>query len=176
MDLHTNTKFAQVLLDKLTEHCIAKWDIFLNEVGEYVQVVCQGDDLGMQETTYISPEMYRKYIKPLHKKIYDFIKKKTKAKILMNSCGSVYDLIQDIIDAGIDVFKVTGREMRNANFIRVVKYYNQRDYSGNLIDLMACFSNMHVRNFVFVDSAKISLLTDDILKKHFNIIRYLWLY
>ncbi len=109
MDLHLNVKFAQALLYKLTEHCMAKWDVFLDEVGDYVQVVCQGDDIGMQESLYISPEMYRKFIKPLHKKIYDFIKTKTKAKTLMHSCGSIYDVIPDLIEIGVEVLNPVQR-------------------------------------------------------------------
>jgi uroporphyrinogen decarboxylase len=108
-DLHLNVKFARALLSKLTEHCMAKWDVFLNEVGEYVQVVCQGDDLGMQESLYISPEMYRKLIKPLHKKIFDFMRSKTKAKILMHSCGSIYNVIPDLIEIGVDVLNPVQR-------------------------------------------------------------------
>ncbi len=136
IDLHTNVKFAQTLLDKLTEHCIAKWDTFLNEVGEYVQVVCQGDDLGMQETTYISPKMYRKFIKPLHKRIYDFIKTKTKAKILMHSCGSVYDLIPDFIDAGVEVLNPVQRSAAKMDIgILKKEFGNNISFWGGGIDI-----------------------------------------
>lgn len=119
MDLHINKKFAQALLDKLTEHCIAKWDVFLNEVGEYVQVVCQGDDIGMQESLYVKPEMYRSLIKPLHKRIYDFIKTKTRAKILMHSCGSVYDVISDLIEIGVEVLNPVQRSAAKMDIKRL---------------------------------------------------------
>jgi len=47
--------------------------------------------------------MYRKYIKPGHKKIFSFIKGKAPhIHIHFHSCGSVYDFIPDLIDAGID--------------------------------------------------------------------------
>ena len=122
-DLYSNKKFAITLLDKLTEHCIKKWDVFLNEVGDYVQVVCQGDDLGMQETTFISPDMYRKFIKPLHKRIYDFIKTKTNAKILMHSCGSIYNLIQDFIEAGVEVLNPVQRSAAKMDIKKLKKEF-----------------------------------------------------
>jgi len=136
MDLYTNIKFAQALLDKLTEHCIAKWNTFLNEVGEYVQVVCQGDDLGMQEAVYISPKMYRKFIKPLHKRIYDFIKTKTKAKILMHSCGSVYDLIPDFIETGVEVLNPVQRSAAKMDIgILKKEFGNDISFWGGGIDV-----------------------------------------
>jgi len=35
---------------------LRKWDLLLGQVGECVQVAAQGDDMGLQQSTYISPE------------------------------------------------------------------------------------------------------------------------
>jgi hypothetical protein len=72
-------------------------------VGPYVQVAAQGDDIGMQQSTYISPEMYRRFIKPLHKKIFDLIHSRTRAKVFLHTCGSVYAILPDLIEIGLDV-------------------------------------------------------------------------
>ena len=102
-DLYTDEAFAEALLDKCLELAMRFWDAYLAEIGPYIQVAAGGDDVGMQTTTIISPEMYRKFIKPRHKKLYDFIKTRTKAKIFLHSCGSVYDLIPDFIEEGVDI-------------------------------------------------------------------------
>jgi uroporphyrinogen decarboxylase len=65
--------------------------------------VAQGDDVGMQLGPFLSPEMYRQYVKPRHKRLFDFIHSKTDAKVFYHSCGSVYDLIRDFIEAGVDI-------------------------------------------------------------------------
>ncbi len=103
VDLYWDRPFAEALLDKITETDIALWDVFLSEVGDYVQVVAQGDDLGMQTGPMISPEMYRQIVKPRHKRMFDFIHSKTDAKFFLHSCGSVYDLIPDFIEIGVDI-------------------------------------------------------------------------
>jgi len=103
IDFYYNQKFAQALLDKITETALIKWDMLLDEIGEFIQVAAQGDDIGMQQSTYISPEMYRKFIKPLHAKIFNLIHSKTKAKIFLHTCGSVYDIIPDFIEIGLDI-------------------------------------------------------------------------
>jgi uroporphyrinogen decarboxylase len=102
-DLYWNPELAKAILDKIVETDIALWDLFLQNVGEYVQVAAQGDDLGTQRAPWISPDMYRKLIKPYHQKMYDFIHSRTSAKVFMHSCGSVYDLIPDLIQVGVDI-------------------------------------------------------------------------
>jgi uroporphyrinogen decarboxylase len=57
----------------------------------------------MQTSPIISPRMYRRFIKTRHKKLFDFIRSKTKARIFLHSCGSVYDLIPDLIEAGVEI-------------------------------------------------------------------------
>ncbi|MGA2766284.1 MAG: uroporphyrinogen decarboxylase family protein [Spirochaetia bacterium] len=103
MDLSLDTRYAEAVLDRNLELAIGFWDAYLTEVGDYVQVCAQGDDLGMQTSSIISPDMYRRFIKPRHKKLFGFIRSKTKAKIFLHSCGSVYDLIPDLIEVGVEI-------------------------------------------------------------------------
>jgi uroporphyrinogen decarboxylase len=51
----------------------------------------------------ISPNTYRKLVKPLHKELFDFIHARTKAKIFFHSCGAIRPVIPDLIEAGVDV-------------------------------------------------------------------------
>jgi uroporphyrinogen decarboxylase len=103
IDFYNDEKLAVALLEKNLEMAINFWGAYLDEVGEFVQVVAQGDDLGMQTGPIISPKMYRKYIKPLHKQLFNFLRSKTKAKIFLHSCGSVYNMIPDLIEAGVEI-------------------------------------------------------------------------
>ena len=119
-DLYINQKYAMALLDRITETAMLKWYMLLNEVGNYVQVVSQGDDVGIQTSTFISPEMYRKFVKPCHKKIFNLIHSKTKAKIFYHSCGSVYDLIPDFIDEGADILNPIQRSASKMD-IKILK-------------------------------------------------------
>ena len=62
------------------------------------------DDLGTQENLMMSPELYRKFIKPRHKLLVKMFKKYAPAaKVFFHSCGSVYKIIPDFIDIGIDI-------------------------------------------------------------------------
>lgn len=101
-DMFFNKKLLHILFNRISDYCLAKAEKFLDIVGDYIQVYFTGDDLGTQHGPLMSTALYREFVKPYHKKIYGFIKSKTKAKIIIHSCGSIYDFLPDLIDAGID--------------------------------------------------------------------------
>jgi uroporphyrinogen decarboxylase len=100
-DLLMNPVFAEGLLDRVVDIWVDIATRALEEAGEYVDLVMYGDDIGTQKTTLMRPELYRKLIKPRHKRMADAIKLHGKA-ILYHSCGAVHALIPDLIDVGID--------------------------------------------------------------------------
>jgi uroporphyrinogen decarboxylase len=102
-DLALNQTFAEALLQSIAEYEAALWNNVLNEVGDYVQVVITSDDLGTQNGPMISPDTYRKLIKPAHKKVWQFIKSKTEAYLFLHSCGSIRTFIPDFIELGVDI-------------------------------------------------------------------------
>ena len=75
-----------------------------NALGDKVQVVfVSGTDFGTQRGPFISPQAYRDLYKPFQKAINDKIHELTNWKTFIHSCGSIYQLIPDFIDAGFDV-------------------------------------------------------------------------
>jgi uroporphyrinogen decarboxylase len=125
VDISTDSKFTAALLDKITEAIIGLWDVYLAAVSDYVHVVCQGDDLGMQASLIISPKMYRHFIKPCHKRIYDFIHSKTKAKLFMHSCGSIFDIIPDFIEIGVDILNPIQRDAAKMEIGKLKKLFGK---------------------------------------------------
>jgi len=103
LDLVDNRSFAEDLMDKLVEVYLVNLKDYLQAVGDYIQLIQMGDDLGTQEGPQLSPDMYREFIKPRHKAIYQYVKQHSKVFVFLHSCGSIYRLIPDLIDEGIDV-------------------------------------------------------------------------
>ncbi|MBD3265918.1 hypothetical protein GF373_04555 [bacterium] len=105
-------------VEKLLEHTLKFWkdflEGFLSEVGEYLQVLCVGDDVGMQSGPLFSPEIYRSLVHPYQRELYRFIHAKTQAKLWYHSCGAVYSYIPDLIESGVDILnpvQFTARDM-----------------------------------------------------------------
>lgn len=103
LDLLEQPAFAEALMDRLVDAYCERFDRYWNCLGQYLDVVVVSDDLGTQMAPILSPELYRKRIKPFHKRLYSYMKKKSGAFVFLHSCGSVYRLIPDLIEAGIDI-------------------------------------------------------------------------
>ncbi len=116
VDLITNKEFAHALLRKITDIQKQRMDLFLDSVGEYLDVLCVGDDLSTHLGPAVSPNLYREMVKPYQRELYTFYKSKTDAKLWYHSCGNIYPLIEDLIDVGVDILnpiQVSAKDMGN---------------------------------------------------------------
>lgn len=102
-NLVRNREFAEALLKKITEKCKTLMDAFLEELGDNVDIIGIGDDLGTQESLLMSPRTYRDILKPIHDDYISFIKERTDAKVFFHTDGDVFPLIEDFIEIGVDI-------------------------------------------------------------------------
>jgi uroporphyrinogen decarboxylase len=102
-DLLINREFAALLIDKILQVQLRIFDRYLAVVGPYIEMVETSDDYGMQTGPLISPQLYREMLQPAHRELNRFIKERTEGRIYLHSCGSVADVLDDLIDAGVDV-------------------------------------------------------------------------
>lgn len=103
MDLAGNSALAEAIMDRLVQAHIEAFDRYAETVYKHVDIIEVCDDMGMQHSTWISPRTYRKLIKPYHQRLYHHIKTKTGAPILLHSDGSIFSLIPDFIEIGVDI-------------------------------------------------------------------------
>ena len=103
IDICSDKKGVKRLIDKLIDRNIRYIDRIIKGIGKYVNVLYFPDDLGLQTGLFISPEAYRDIFKSGHKKMWDYIHSESDCKVFLHSCGSLYELIPDLIDAGIDI-------------------------------------------------------------------------
>jgi len=109
------------LIGKLADLKIEFWDAALDELGDVVDIVGEGDDYGTQDSQLISPDSFREYYKPHFSRVIKFIKEKSpKLKIIFHSCGNVRPIIPDLIEMGADILNpvhinATGMEPQQLN-------------------------------------------------------------
>ncbi|NLA92892.1 MAG: methyltransferase [Spirochaetales bacterium] len=94
---------VEKLLDKLLEIHLETLDRVLSGIGDSVDILMFGDDLGTQNTTMISRDLYKQLIYPRQKKLFQYVHDNSNAKVFLHSCGAIYDIIGDLIDAGVDI-------------------------------------------------------------------------
>jgi uroporphyrinogen decarboxylase len=103
IDFVVNPEIAECIMDNLTKIFIERFDKYNKALGKYIQIINVNDDLGQQESLQISPALYRKMVKPYHKKLYQHIKKNSNLFLFLHTDGSVYDVIPDLIEIGVDI-------------------------------------------------------------------------
>ncbi|MGD8292856.1 MAG: uroporphyrinogen decarboxylase family protein [Desulfobacterales bacterium] len=104
MMMITEERAACALFDKLLELKLDYWQTALSELGDLVDVVTYADDYGTQESQLISPDMFRRLLKPRVKTLFDtFIRLAPRAKRFFHSDGNVRPLIPDFIELGVDI-------------------------------------------------------------------------
>jgi uroporphyrinogen decarboxylase len=104
MDLLINKKNVEYLLDKILQIKLDYWQAALNELGEMVDVIAEGDDFGTQSAPLISYQIFKEIIKSRQEKLIATMKKLAPhAYIFFHSCGNIRQFIPDFIDMGIDI-------------------------------------------------------------------------
>ena len=103
LNLALHPDFARALLLKIAGLCRQLMGHFLRELGDDVDIIKIGDDLGTQDRLLISPRMYRQVLKPIHADYIAFIKEHTRAKVFFHTDGDVFDLLDDFVEIGVDV-------------------------------------------------------------------------
>jgi len=96
-------KFALKLFDKIIAYQKQVIELYYGAIGEYIHFTTSGDDFGTQTGPFISPAMFAGLVKPYYKERISYTKNFTKAYFFHHTCGSVFDLIPHLMDAGVDI-------------------------------------------------------------------------
>jgi uroporphyrinogen decarboxylase len=103
LDLAAQPALSEVLFDAVMEVKMGYARSILEIAGAEVDIVMTADDMGTQKALQFSPVTYRKYFKPRNARYIDMIRGYTDAPILLHTCGSVYEIIDDLIEIGVGI-------------------------------------------------------------------------
>jgi uroporphyrinogen decarboxylase len=127
----TEPTFFEELLDRLTE-------LHLSHVEQCRKVTADavmfGDDWGDQRGVLLGPDRWRRFIKPRWARIYRAVHDQGKM-VISHCCGSVADIMDDIIEIGLDVLESVQPEPRGMN------PYDLKERWGDRITLYGCLGS-----------------------------------
>jgi len=103
MDVVADSDNVAKLLDALMESHMAGLEKACKYVGDVVDIIKFGDDLGMDTGPFMSPDSYKELFLPRHKQLCDYVKKNSSMKTMLHSCGGIYKLIPGLIEAGFEI-------------------------------------------------------------------------
>ncbi len=129
MDLMCDPENVEKLLDQLLVRHLKTLEKVCNAVGDIVDIIRFGDDLGMSSGPFMDADTYRELFKPRHKILCDYVKTHSKMHTYIHSCGSISLLMPDMIEAGIEIF----------NPVQTNAYLMQPDYLKKEFGAKCCF-------------------------------------
>ncbi|MBR7185515.1 MAG: methyltransferase [Clostridia bacterium] len=102
-DLLVDEENVQRLLDALLQIHLRTLENVCRAVGDVCDILRFGDDLGINTGPFMQPDIYRRLFKPYHQKLNEYVHRHSNMKTFLHSCGSIYRLLPDLIEAGYDV-------------------------------------------------------------------------
>ncbi len=141
-NLMTNPQFCEAMLDQTLKFWMDWFRLFLDEVGNVVDVVMIGDDLAGQNGPLFNPRIYRRSVKPRHKQLVQYIRSRTRAKIWYHTCGACRQFIPDLLDNGVHILnpvQVSARDMDPAQLKE--RFGRQLSFWGGAIDTQHVLSS-----------------------------------
>jgi len=121
MDLACDEALVHRLLEKCTDIQIQINDQLLRAAGDRVDIVYTSDDLGGQNGLLVSPDCFRRLLKPYFARIWRHIRATSKAVLMHHCCGSIRPVIGDLIELGVQALnpiQVSAADMNPAELKR----------------------------------------------------------
>ncbi len=126
MDMAMDPDFIHALFERITRIQERFAANYYSKLGAEVDMVQLGDDFGTQNGPFFSPEMYREAIVPYQRRYHQAIRAGTPARIFHHSCGSVYRLLEDMIEAGVQVLNPVQTNAAEMDLATLKKEFGSR--------------------------------------------------
>lgn len=126
MLLAAEPKRAHAFLDRAVQLHLANLERFLKAVGPHIDIILFGDDFGMQQGPQISPAMYREFFFPRQRLLWSRVRELAEVRILLHCCGGVYELLNGLIEAGLDAINPVQISCRGMDPARLKREFGHR--------------------------------------------------
>jgi uroporphyrinogen decarboxylase len=125
VQMHTDPDFIKEMLNKATDYLI---EIAKGILKEKPAMFSIAEDLGASAGSFISPEMFREFVRPVLERMMDVID----IPVFFHSCGNITNLLDDIVDLGIALIHPLQRTA-NMDIAYVKEKYGERlTIAGNI--------------------------------------------
>jgi uroporphyrinogen decarboxylase len=120
--MHTDPELVEAVADHVVDFYLAANEKLYREAAGKIDALFFGNDFGTQRDLFISPEHFNRFVLPY------FVKLTNQAhehglKVVLHSCGSIYRVIPQLIEAGVDVLHPLQAKAANMNAEYIAERY-----------------------------------------------------
>ena len=125
LDLAMDPEVPLLIMDHITDICVEILSRVLEKNSDRLDMIYFYDDVATQNSLMISKDMWKKFIKPRHTRLIDAAKKYNK-KIMYHCDGSIFPLIPELIDMGVDLLNPIQVDAKNMEAQRLKDEFGDR--------------------------------------------------
>ncbi len=124
MDVAGDRGFAEALLDRMLANSLRNAELYLDAVGDYINIIQMGGDMGTQNGPQIRPRTYYDVFQPREKALWGRIHQlRPDVAVFLHCCGGIYELLPGIIDAGADILNPVQFTARGMDPVRLKREF-----------------------------------------------------
>ena len=112
LDLVLNPAIAEYVFQRVVEFYLEYARRTFEAAGGGIDIFMTGDDFGTQKGLFMSPDMWRRFLRPGFKAFVE-LGKQYGCKVAHHSCGSIKPIIPDLIECGLDILNPIQPEARD---------------------------------------------------------------
>jgi len=101
MLMHENPAVVEAFTNRVVDYHLAANEKVFDAAGDLMDFLFFGNDFGTQRGLFISPDSWRRFVRPSMQRFVDQARSYD-LKVWLHCCGSVRAIIPDLIDLGID--------------------------------------------------------------------------
>lgn len=131
INIYEAPKLVEAATELMTDYYVAANEKFFSGLGDRADVMFFGNDFGTQLDLFISPENFRRFVLPSFKRL-TAVGKKYGKKVMLHSCGSIYRVIPDLIDAGVDILHPIQAQAAGMSAADLAQYKNDLAFVGGI--------------------------------------------
>ena len=124
-------KLVEAVTERVVDYYVAANEKFFGQLNGRADIMFFGNDFGTQLDLFISVEHFRQFVLPSMKRLIN-VGKKHNMKVMLHSCGSIYRVIPDLIDAGVDMLHPIQAKAAGMSADELAQYKNDLIFLGGI--------------------------------------------
>ena len=125
MKMHTHPDVMKAVLQKVSDFNYVVATRFFETCGDLLDIFFFGDDLGTQQSLFISPAMWHEFLEPHFARFIE-LGQQAGLKTMFHSCGAVSRLIDPFLAHGLDALNPIQRRAHGMDLAQLKATYGDR--------------------------------------------------
>lgn len=119
-------EIMHAFLEKSLQAALNDLKLLEQAVGKYVDILSIAHDFGDNRGVMIGAPLWREIYKPYYRKLFEGWHSITNMKVNLHSCGSIYEIMDDLIECGVDIINPVQTSAANMNAESLKKEFGER--------------------------------------------------